>query len=246
MCRMASFIITRNSVLFSQDFDSHEKILEENNIPDNSSSPDFVRVEIFPAEERYDSDFGSWVFSVDQDLLPDWFSGKEAEIAAREALPLWAKHHIIKEGIFIDKNYGQKTRIFAGTAKAVIAGQTGGYCWFYDHSTGKIAGQTGGYCQFRGHSAGKVTGQTGGDCRFFDQSTGKVAGQTGGYCYFRDHSAGKVTGQSGGECYFREQSTGKVAGQTGGFFRFYGRSTGKVAGKTGGDCQFRDQSTEIK
>jgi len=152
MCKMASFIVTRNSVLFSEDFDSHEKILEENNIPDKSSSPDFVRVEICPAEERYDSNFGAWVFSVDQDILPEWFSKKEAEIAVREALPLWAKHHIIRDDIFVDKNYGQKTRIFLGQTEATITGQTGGSCKFLGQSVGKVTGQTGGACQFRDQS----------------------------------------------------------------------------------------------
>jgi len=228
MCKMASFVVTRTNVLFSKDFDSHEKILQENNILDNTSRPDFVRVEISPAEERYDSDFGSWVFRVDQDLLPEWFSAKEAEIAVREALPLWTKHHIIKEGIFVDKNYGQKTRIFAGTAKAVITGQTGGACEFFDHSTGKVTGQSGGYCWFRDHSTGKVTGQSGGTCKFYGHSNGKVTGQSGGTCEFYGHSTGKATGQFGGGCCF------------------FGHSKGKVTGQTGGGCYFRDHSTEIK
>jgi len=246
MCKMASFVVTRTNVLFLKDFDSHEKILQENNILDNTSSPDFVRVEVCPKEGKYDSNFKSWVFNVDQDLLPEWFSEKEAEIAVREALPLWAKYHIIKEGIFVDENYGQKTRIFLGQTKAVIAGQTGGVCEFYGRSTGKVTGQTGGDCYFYVHSKGKVAGQTGGWCWFYDHSKGKVAGQTGGDCYFYVHSKGKVAGQTGGWCWFYDHSNGKVAGQSGGDCRFLDQSKGKVTGQTGGDCRFLDQSTELK
>jgi len=104
MCNPASFVVTKDSVLFSKFSDSHEVILEENNLRDDSLNPAFVRVEITPPRRDFSRPFSEWRYITDQDLIPDWYSRGEAEAACRARLSAWARHHlkVVGQGVFGD------------------------------------------------------------------------------------------------------------------------------------------------
>ena len=92
MCRFASAVITKTSVLCLKDSDSHTDILAANKIDDSKKSPDFVKVEIVPTGANW-LDIDKWEFSVDQDELPSWWNPVQdehrARLALRKRLPNW-------------------------------------------------------------------------------------------------------------------------------------------------------------
>ena len=94
MCRPATFIITKNQVLWSLKDESHEVIIKENNLKDEHNIT-FVRVEIVPRDDNYLLPFSQWIYHLDQDLLPDWYNVKEAEKRARKQLPKWRKAKVV-------------------------------------------------------------------------------------------------------------------------------------------------------
>jgi hypothetical protein len=67
--------------------DRHENGIADLKLSDKSLSAKFVRVELVPqwGIKKF-SDLSSWKFVVDQDILPDWWNAKEAELAVREAV----------------------------------------------------------------------------------------------------------------------------------------------------------------
>ena len=166
MCKPASFIVTQGRVLWDIISDSHEEIISKNGLVDGSETS-FVRVEITPENNDYRIPIDQWKFNIDQDIIPDWFSTQDAEIAARSELPRWAAVHIILEG---------EHEISGNASRIVLDGilrvtnQTDGDCWFYGSSQGIVTNQTGGNCGFDGSSQGTVTNQTGGNCRFYGSS----------------------------------------------------------------------------
>ncbi len=92
MCRFASSVITRTSVLWLKDSDSHTDIIEHCKLPDDKPVPDFVKVEIVPTGDNW-LNMDEWEFSVDQDVLPAWFNPVQDEHRARMGLekrfPRW-------------------------------------------------------------------------------------------------------------------------------------------------------------
>jgi len=104
MCNPASFILTKDNVLFSRTSDSHDVIIADNYFRDDFFTPQFVRVEVTPPDRDFSRPFHEWRFRTDQDLLPDWYDPEEAEAACRRRLPLWARWHlkIIGQGVFGD------------------------------------------------------------------------------------------------------------------------------------------------
>ena len=177
MCSPASLIVTRTKVLFSELTDRHEDIIKEFGLDDSTESPDFVRVEIVPEDDNYKLPLSKWVYRVDQDFLPEWYSPEEAELAARATLKVWDKHHIIRKGKHILT--GNISRIIFG-GDITIDGQSGGNCQFYNSSKGTVSNQSGGDCWFYDSSRGTVSNQSGGSCRFYDSSKGTVSNQSGG------------------------------------------------------------------
>ena len=85
MCRLASAVLTKTSVLWLKDSDSHSEILKFNNIPDTTKKPDFVKVEIIPTGDNF-LNMDKWEFEIDQDVLPSWFNPVQDEHRARLAL----------------------------------------------------------------------------------------------------------------------------------------------------------------
>lgn len=95
MCKLKSGIILKNRV-FVPEYDSHTKMLEELGIKDDylNASKTFVRVELSPADDDAFSDIDTWVFEVDQDIVPDWYSEEDYKPQVIEAVKEWAKTHI--------------------------------------------------------------------------------------------------------------------------------------------------------
>jgi hypothetical protein len=88
MCQLASFIITRERVLFHPELDSHEKIIEHFKLDDKRTS-DFVRVEMVPPEGNYLLPLKQWEYELDQRETPEWYNAKNAEESVRDVLPVW-------------------------------------------------------------------------------------------------------------------------------------------------------------
>ncbi|MDE2233782.1 MAG: hypothetical protein KGJ90_06810 [Patescibacteria group bacterium] len=85
-------MITRTSVLWLKDSDSHTDIIDHYKLRDDGKVPDFVKVEIVPSGNSW-MDMSKWGFFVDQDVLPAWFNPVQDEHRARLALekrfPRW-------------------------------------------------------------------------------------------------------------------------------------------------------------
>jgi hypothetical protein len=102
MCNFKSGIWTRKGMLYSLDYDSHEKLIIDNNLDDTTLSPDFVRIEIIPINNMIEDygDVGKWRLKIDQDCLPKWFTksnrlecDSESEKMLRD---VWDKRFITK------------------------------------------------------------------------------------------------------------------------------------------------------
>ena len=95
MCKLKSAIILKDRI-FMPDYDSHSKMLEELKITDDyiNASKVFVRAELAPADGDVFSDIDSWEFSVDQDIMPEWFDEKDCAERMIKAVKEWAKTHI--------------------------------------------------------------------------------------------------------------------------------------------------------
>ena len=93
MCQLKSALVLKDSV-FMPDYDSHEQMIKELKLNYKTKNPDFVRVEITPPINIFDKP-KDWIFKVDQDLLPEWWSAKFAEKMVREELVKWLDIHVI-------------------------------------------------------------------------------------------------------------------------------------------------------
>ena len=89
MCKPFSAIVTRNAVLWSRVSDNHEDNIAENHLNDKIKAPDFVRVELTPQNMDFRKPISEWLFKVDQDYLPDWWSHEWAETITREEAAQW-------------------------------------------------------------------------------------------------------------------------------------------------------------
>ena len=95
MCKLKSAIILKDSI-FMPDYDSHTDMLQELGIEDNRKNSEklFVRAELYPKDDDVFSSIDTWIFKVDQDILPNWFVQGYEETRMRDAVKEWAKNHI--------------------------------------------------------------------------------------------------------------------------------------------------------
>ena len=101
MCSPASMVVTKNRVFWSETSDHHEEIIKEFKLQERNvrGEYNFVRVEIVPPKANsFGAPLSKWVFSTDQDLLPEWYNKKEAEKSVRAELRNWVKFKVIKKG----------------------------------------------------------------------------------------------------------------------------------------------------
>ena len=98
MCNVKSGIILKDRV-FVPAYDSHEKMLEELGIKDDSREPNFVRVELSPIDGDMFTAVEDWKYCVDQDFRPGWYVPEVDEKRMRAAVKEWYDEHV-----FIGKN----------------------------------------------------------------------------------------------------------------------------------------------
>src|ERR1035437_10125010 len=80
----------------------------------------------------------------------------------------------IPDGAFVGCGY----KVFRVTKDCEISPKAGEF-WIIEAGRVTVSGQSGGYCRFYDASTGTVSGQSGGYCRFYDASTGTGGGQRG-------------------------------------------------------------------
>jgi len=99
MCRAFSCLVTRgNKVYWKTGVDSHEGILDlykkqDSNLNDEKTPPlnTFARIEIVPPKEDYlNTNFGEWIFQIDESIKPSFLKDKHADLC-RQALLDWTK-----------------------------------------------------------------------------------------------------------------------------------------------------------
>ena len=76
MCEFKSAIILRNKVVLAPDGnESHSDLLNKLGIDDNrmNAMKTFVRAELTPKRGDRSSDVDTWIYKVDQDIVPDWY-----------------------------------------------------------------------------------------------------------------------------------------------------------------------------
>lgn len=76
MCEFKSAIILRNKVVLAPDGnESHSDLLDKLGIDDNrmNAMKTFVRAELTPKKGDRSSDVDTWIYKVDQDIVPDWY-----------------------------------------------------------------------------------------------------------------------------------------------------------------------------
>ena len=95
MCKLKSAVILKDRI-FVPDYDSHSDMLKELGITDDylGASKKFVRAELSPKDGDVFSHIDGWVFKVDQDITPEWFTEEEYKPKMVEAVKEWAKTHI--------------------------------------------------------------------------------------------------------------------------------------------------------
>lgn len=119
MCQPASFIVTRENVLFSLWTDSHAEMLEEFRINDNSQyrTPEIVKVEITPPSINYTNGYRIYNFSAPfEEWIPeveipymfpyenetrelhcsDWMQEGNIITRTMEYLPRWLEKRVVK------------------------------------------------------------------------------------------------------------------------------------------------------
>ena len=105
MCQFKSALCLKDRV-FVPDYDSHDRMLDELNIPDDMrhATTTFVRVEVVPPDgDKFSNPMG-WNVKVDQDVLPDWFMPEVDHPRIRQAVAEWCATHVLREGIHTVKD----------------------------------------------------------------------------------------------------------------------------------------------
>ncbi len=100
MCRFFSGIVTKKSIVWDLDIDSHEDLLAKAGIKDIKTDPNFVRVELVPTDnDVFNHDIKNWKLHVDQDFKPDWFDADDAEKKMRKLIGSCFAERFIKRKI---------------------------------------------------------------------------------------------------------------------------------------------------
>jgi len=97
MCRPASFVVTKKEVFWSKSTDSHEDIIDEFKLReiDIRNKPTLVRIEIVPPDRNFCLPLKQWIYSLDQDIKPEWYDAKDVERRARAKLKEWRECKVV-------------------------------------------------------------------------------------------------------------------------------------------------------
>ena len=95
MCRLKSGIILKDRV-YIPDHDGHQEMLAELKIEDTRENAErmFVRAELSPRDNDIFTNPDTWIYRVDQDILPDWYVAEADEARMREAVKTWYAAHV--------------------------------------------------------------------------------------------------------------------------------------------------------
>jgi hypothetical protein len=118
MCKFFSAVITKKSVIWDIDNDSHEFLLEKAGIKDTKADPSFVRVELLPVDGNiFNHALKNWKLQVDQDYRPEWFDEADAERRVKKLITT-----VFKERFVINRTVNNITsgRWFVGTGGIVV------------------------------------------------------------------------------------------------------------------------------
>ena len=110
MCRFKSGIILKNRVVVAGEDDSHSRLLESLGIEDNdlNAMKTFVRAELYPIGGDKFSNPQKWIYNIDQDVLPDWYTEDPGryEKEFREAVESWCTEHVLLDKKIDELNSG--------------------------------------------------------------------------------------------------------------------------------------------
>ena len=100
MCQFRSGIILKNKCVVAQGVsDSHSDLLESLKIEDTyeNAMRKFVRAELIPKDGEWWTEPETWIFKVDQDIVPEWFSNDRERYEAefRADVKDWWKEHVL-------------------------------------------------------------------------------------------------------------------------------------------------------
>ena len=85
MCQFKSGIVLPGKIIVPLDKDSHNEILNDLGIKDNTEFPNFVRIECVPLDgDIFNHNIDNWSVKVDQDFLPEWFDKAKTEKLMKE------------------------------------------------------------------------------------------------------------------------------------------------------------------
>ena len=158
MCKPASFVLTKDNVFWSKTSDSHEDIISEHNLhPDGARGANVVRIEITPPNDDYTLPIGQWVYKLDQDDTPKWYSKESAIERVMLSLPDWVaskivlpnqERELIVDGDIVLAVYGTVNRVSGGTVNEVDGNGTvnrvsgGTVNWVYGGTVNWVSGGT--------------------------------------------------------------------------------------------------------
>ena len=156
MCKMASFVLTKDNAYWSKRTDSHEEIIEEHGLKELglAGKVGILRVEIVPKRGDYMQPIDQWVFGYDQDMLPDWADKETDERRTRAALREWYSACFVPAGV-------ERAEVKAGDVVKLVWGGTVNAVW--GGTVNEVWGGTvnevcGGTVEFRVAFACKLTG----------------------------------------------------------------------------------------
>ena len=138
MCRLKSGIALRDR-LYIPDQDRHGDMLKELDIKDDyiGASKTFVRWELVPPDGNMLADVDTWVLSVDQDIVPDWWDEEARKPGIVDAVKAWAAEHIMVSG---DKKVDHGIYYLFGDAKITLLGNSKATLW--DNSQATLCGNS--------------------------------------------------------------------------------------------------------
>lgn len=140
MCKLKSGIILKDRVYIGET-DSHTELLKELGIEDTfeNASKIFVRAELLPTDNDVFSNIDSWEYSVDQDILPDWYMKDFDRERMVEAVKEWAKNHVHVNKVGLHLKSG-KQHYIKDCEQVVIDGSAEVECIIKNSKIEKISG----------------------------------------------------------------------------------------------------------
>jgi len=122
--RPASFILTKNTILFSTHSDSHDEIIKEFNLLHD----DIVRVIVSPPNNDLRMPLDTWVYHLDHNgPLPDWYDAFEAQKRASEALRAWAEAKLVLTG----QRVATSGQLYVCSSDVVVEARGSAMVWAY-------------------------------------------------------------------------------------------------------------------